>query len=1191
MSRRTILGTIVSLALFAAALAPSSALAAFGEGLPVKPWLALNVSSTPSHLAPGMTKGDVIAVSATNLGDAPLVATKENPVKITLVLPPGFTVGTAGGTQWPPALGTGHPHIPPVCSKSGERTATCTFEGTVQPYERFEISAGEVGVPGTPGEPVVEATATGGEGPKGETVTPPPVFHRSLIVSSEPTPFGVESYEVTPEAEDGSVDTQAGSHPFQFTTQLNLNTIFVPHEVESEGKKEIRNRPENPAPLRNVNISLPPGLLGDTQSVPQCSDTQFAALTENGFTNKCPADTVLGASLVFVNELLEIQSTVFPVPVVNLVPARGEPARFGFTVVGVPVIFDTEVRGGDFRVKVSIRNSPMTYPILSSLVTIWGNPGDVRHDSSRGLYCLAGGFLSAGQPEAQPCKPPPTRPTQSFLTLPTSCGEEPVSAVEALSWASGATYTKPMLARFPEPLLSSGFSNCGALDFHPELSVQPTQTTTSTPTGLKVKLTVPQANTVSQEKLAEADIRNTTVTLPKGVQLNPSAANGLAACSESAAGYTGPNPTTGTLEFAPEVANEESKAEEAAREAAGTLCPKESKVGTVRLKTPLLATELTGNVFLAAQEANPFGSLFAMYVIVKDPVTGVVVKLAGRIDLDPTTGQVTSTFPNAPQDPFDEFELNIFDGPRASLTTPRDCGTYTTESAFQSWSSGTPIPSFAPAEGGLQFSINEGQGGTACLGLWPFAPSVQAGSTTNQAGALTGFNVVLARNEGDQAPTNLTMTLPPGLAGYLTHVTQCPEPQANEGTCGPESLIGEAKAVSGLGPDPYTVTGGRVYITGPYTNPKTGHTSPFGLSVVIPAIAGPFNFGNVVTRSSLDIDKSTTQLTINSELPTMVEAKPVGGGPTKGIGAPVQLRRVEVTVNRPNFQFNPTNCTAMNITGAVNGEQGSVQPFNEPFQVQGCDKLPFHPELTAETDSRYSRTEGTELRVVVKAHPGEANVRYTKIIFPEQLPSRLTTLQKACLAATFEANPASCPPGSVIGTAVAHTPVLNVPLQGPVYLVARGSEFPDAEFVLQGEGITVVLDGKTAIHHGVTSSTFETVPDAPFETFEVNLPKKSNSAFTGFENLCAPTTTVFKKVTITKKVGSGKKKKTVKVKKTVEVKEPIPGGLSLPTTLKGQNGDEIQETLPLKVKNCAPAKKAVKHSKAKKKAKKKKRKK
>jgi hypothetical protein len=422
-----------------------------------------------------------------------------------------------------------------------------------------------------------------------------------------------------------------------------------------------------------------------------------------------------------------------------------------------------------------------------------------------------------------------------------------------------------------------------------------------------------------------------------------------------------------------------------------------------------------------------------------------------------------------------------------------------------------------------EFAITSGVGGGACPPGQPFNPGLRTGSGIAQAGAFTSFALELTRPDGDQAISGLSMHLPPGVAAMLSSVTLCGEPQASQGTCPADSEVGHAIESAGLGPEPYVETGGRVYITGPYGG------APFGLSIVTPAVAGPFNLGNVIVRSKLLINPYDASVTIVSDpLPTQLK------------GIPLQLKRIQVFVDRQNFEFNPTNCSPLQIFATITGSGGAQVPVSIPFQASGCQQLPFSPVLTVSTQGQTSKSNGASLSVRVTSTRGQANIAKTVLTLPSQLPSRLTTLQKACLAAVFEANPASCPEGSVIGTATVHTPVLSSPLSGPAYLVSHGNAaFPDVEFVLQGQGITLILDGQTNIKGGVTTSSFNAVPDAPVSSFETTLPEGPHSALGATSSLCGKT-------------------------------------LTAPTTITGQNGALITQNTHVTITGC----KAVKSYKA-----------
>jgi hypothetical protein len=635
------------------------------------------------------------------------------------------------------------------------------------------------------------------------------------------------------------------------------------------------------------------------------------------------------------------------------------------------------------------------------------------------------------------------------------------------------------------------------LPFAPSISVVPGSSVADAPTGLHVDLHVPPAGLQDPEGLAEADLKDAVLSLPAGLAVNSAVANGLGVCSPAEIGLGSAEPAA---------------------------CPDSSKVGSVEIDTPILPHPLEGAVYVAQQGDNPFGSLLAIYIAVADPETGVVVKLAGHVVADPVTGQLKTTFDNNPQLPFTDLKLDFFGGPRAALVNPDACGTYTAGSVLTPWS-GT-----GAVEPSSSFQIDQG-----CHGPM-FAPSFVAGTVNNQAGGFSPLSVTFSRSDQDQSLGSVVVRTPPGLLGVLKSVPLCGEPQASQGACGQQSLIGHTTVLAGAGPDPVSVTG-QVFLTGPYKG------APFGLSIVVPAVAGPFNLGTVVVRAAISVDPHTSALTVASDpLPSILQ------------GIPLDVRSVNVTADRPGFTFNPTNCEALAVSGTVTSTQGAQAQVSSAFHAANCAALPFHPVFSAGSLAKTSRQEGAALDVKVGYPSGaQANIHSVAVTLPKQLPARLTTIQQACPEAVFNQNPAGCDAGSLIGTGTAQTPIFNNPITGPAYLVSHGgAAFPDVDLVLQAEGVTVLLVGHVSItKSGITSATFGEVPDAPISAFELSLPEGPHSGLSAVGSLCT---------------------------------EP----LVMPTTITGQNGAQIVQQTRIKVTGCTTTKKkARKHRKSKKRHKKK----
>ena len=919
----------------------------------------------------------------------------------------------------------------------------------------------------TDGEEVVNHVNVAGGGAAGPASTNEPI-----TISSTTPPFGFADADAWFSNADGTIDTQAGSHPYAASFSFDLNNAF----------KENSFPKAQPAghEVRNLSFNLPPGLIGDPYAVPMCTQAQFNA-------EKCPYNSQVGVIFTEAPGTITTGAGGNPLPVYNLVPPAGEPAEFGFLIVGYATRIDAEVRsGGDYGI-ASQTNNIGQQSVLSAVLTLWGEPGDASHS-----VWHEGGAVNVGE-----------RP---FLTLPTSCAGPQTFSLSANAWEDPTDLARTSFLTHDNRDEAVGFDGCERLSFGPTIATAPDTSNADTPTGLTVDVKPPLGGMFSPNGLGTADIKETTVTLPAGMVINPGQAAGLAACQESESGL-------GT-ENAPS-------------------CPLASKVGTDEITLPVLKNNLKGDVYVLQSEPPHLKLLIAA------SGEGVNVKLVGHVNLDPTTGQLTTTvssgipaFPNIPQAPVSDFKLSFSGGAQAALDTPTTCGTYTTQTAFTSWGSPFVAETFPTSS----FQVSSGTDGAACPSSpLPFSPTMIAGSTTDQAGGFTDFSLLLQRADDQQRIGGLQFKTPEGLLGMISKVPLCGEPQASQGKCPAASQIGHTVVASGPGPYSLVIPqpgepSAPIYLTGSYER------APYGLSIVVPVVVGPFTLDTQIVRARIEVDPLTSQLTVTTDpLPQVVD------------GVPTDLRTINAVIDRPGFMFNPTSCAPMSFSGTAFSAQGATAPISSHFQMGSCRSLLFKPNFKVSTSGKTSRKNGASLdaKIVYPRGPlganqasSQSNLKSVKVDLPKQLPSRLTTLQKACTSQVFEANPANCPADSRVGIASAITPVLPVELTGPAYFVSYGgAKFPELVFILQGYGVAIQVHGETFINKaGITSSTFHQVPDVPIYQFDLKLPQGPFSALAANGNFC-------------------------KTK------------LKMPTSFTAQDGAVIHQTTPINVTGCPKAKK------------------
>ena len=1048
MSRRQAALILSALCLALAALLPTTAAAA-----PAPAW-GLTVTPMPANFSPSSAHQPEYMVIATNLGGAP---TKSETTTIEATLPTGLV---------PSAVN------PSACTTVAQ-LVKCETTEPLAPGELLLVQV-TVEVLAPEGTLDMKAAVRGGGAPEATTTFP-------TQIQAAPLGFGfLPGFKAPLTNDDGTPTTLAGSHPYQQTVDFAF-----PTENPSDGIT-------NSGHPRNFYVELPRGMIGNPAASPVlCTEAQLTS------KEGCPDASQVGLTDVttLVGEVGN--NTVFTSNLYNMVPPPGTAAEFATNVAGVGIYAHIQgsVRSDDdYGIQAATHDvlALGTQPIFGAQAQIWGDPSAKAHDQVRGKCSQT----------TNSC-PVPARET-ALLSTPGDCpGPPPLFEMHADSWEEPSPefeekrtfYESADLAGAP-----AAIKGCGELAFEPSIEARPTTSVTDSPSGFDFILHQPSETKLDSR--SPASLRDAAVHFPAGLAVNAAQAGGLGACSEGQVGFEGEE--EGTLFF--------SKAPQG--------CPAAAKIGTVTVTSPLLVARnedheveenegepvleaLHGAVYLAKPFANPFGSLVAAYIAVEDPKTGIVAKLAGEGELDPRTGQLSTYFEENPELPFKDISVHLFGGARGAFVTPPTCGTFTTQTELTPWSApegqdALPQASFATA------TAPSGGPCPASEAQMPNAFKLSAGTQSPSAGKYSPLLFKLSREDGTQRLSKVETTLPTGLIAKLAGVGTCSEAAIakarsrevpNQGaleqadpSCPAGSEIGVVNAGAGAGPTPY-YTQGHAYLAGPYKG------APVSMVAIVPAVAGPFDLGTVVSRIALYIDPTTTQVRVVSDpLPTILD------------GVPVDLRSIAVRASRPGFSLNPTSCDVKSFDGAATSTLGQITPLAQRFQVGGCKSLPYKPKLHLRLFGPIHRGGHPRFRAVFEAKPGEANTARASLTLPRSEFIDQAHFRTICTRVQYAAN--QCPAGSIYGQVKAITPLLDYPIEGPVYLRSSSHELPDVVAALRGppsQPIAFDLVGRVDSVNGGLRTRIETLPDAPVSKAIITLQGAKKGLFQNSTNICKGT--------------------------------------------------------------------------------------
>lgn len=799
--------------------------------------------------------------------------------------------------------------------------------------------------------------------------------------------------------------------------------------------------------IKTAVIELPAGVSANPHAVAQCTASQFAL-------NECPPDSQVGIAhpIVLVSDTEGGFINPGPSALYNLVP---QPGQAGLTawktgIVAIPIYTVLRARtGSDYGLTAETRGITSYIGLAKYEQINWGVPASPVNDDER---FKEGGGLGG----LDPSKAPPevsTEPERPLLSMPTTCGVPLTSTMHSIAY-DFVEYEKTI----PWPTTTG----CDQLNFNPSLAAKPSTEAADSASGLDIALKVPQ--NVSPHTPSDSEIKANTVKLPAGFAINSSAADGKTSCSDAQAHL-----------------GREDEAQ----------CPEEAKVGTLSLDSSALPGPIGGGIYLA--DPRP-GDRYRIFLIADGYATHV--KFAGSIKADPATGQLTAVFADLPQSPLTRFDIHFFGSERGLLATPTQCGTYAVNSEFVPWA--TELPNQTSTQ---FFSITSGPNGQPCpSSSRPFSPGFRAVGTSNGAGARSPFSIYVTRKDGDQTLNTIQVNTPPGFTATLKGIPYCAdttvkqiEDSSHSGIaeqlspkCPSSSQVGQSWASVGAGSRPFTAPG-RVYLTGPYKG------APLSFTVVTPTVEGPYDLGNIVNRVAVQVDPTTTAVrAISDPLPQIIA------------GIPLRLKTVLINLDRKDFTLNPTSCNPFEVTSSLSGDQGARSEPKTHFQVANCGTLDFKPKLSTTLKGSTKRSGNPALTATLTQDPsGESNISRAVVTLPHSEFLAQSHIKTVCTRVQFAAD--KCPAASVYGRARAITPLLDRPLEGPVYLRSSANPLPDLVAALKGppsQPIEVDLVGQIDSINGGIRTTFASIPDTPVSKFVLAMKGGSKGLLENSRNLC-----------------------------------------------------------------------------------------